>query len=131
MSDWRLPYTAALQGGDPNPIVAQFADDITIRVAVHDAPMRGSETARFLFGVLGEELGPIRPTGEIIEGTHAVVLFETTIGDHVAQGLNVLDTDANGRIRDLTVFFRPLDALAAIAEVVGARMQAQFGPPPS
>ena len=130
MSSWRLDYTAALAALDPDRIVAALADDVVIRVAVHDAPMRGRDTARFLFGVLAEELGSLTPSREIIEAPRAVVLFDATIRDRAAQGLNVLELDASGLVRDLTVFFRPLASLAAIAEVVGARMEAQFGPPP-
>ena len=127
---WRLNYTTALARGDTDDIVAALADDVVIRVAVHDAPMHGRDIARFLFGVLSEELGPLRPSGEIIEQPRAVVLFDTTIGGRPAQGLNVVELDDAGLIGDLTVFFRPLDALLAIAEAVGARMQAHFGPPP-
>ena len=130
MHSWRLDYTAALERWDTERIVAALAEDVVIRVAVHDAPMRGKETARFLFGILSEELGPLRASGEIIEDARAVVLFETTIGERPAQGLNVVELDDDGRIRDLTVFFRPLDALAAIAAAVGTRMEAEFGPPP-
>jgi hypothetical protein len=130
MNTWRLPYTSALAANDPDRIVEHFAEHIVIHVAVHDTPMHGEPIARFLFGVLADELGPLRPTREIVEQRHAVVSFETTIADRAAQGLNVLDIDADGRIRELTVFFRPLDALAAIADAVGARMQARFGPPP-
>ena len=130
MSGPRLDYTAALERWDAERIVATLADDVVIRVAVHDAPMRGKDIARFLFGVLAEELGPLRPSGEIVEGTRAVVLFDTTIGERRAQGLNVIELDDSGRIRELTVFFRPLESLAAIAEAVGRRMQAEFGPRP-
>ena len=130
MSAWRLDYTAALERWDTESIVGALADDVVLRVAVHDAPMRGNDTPRFLFSVLAEELGPLHPSAEIIEAPRAVVLFETTIGDQAAQGLNVIDLDDAGRIRELTVFFRPLASLAAIAEAVGKRMEAQFGPPP-
>ena len=130
MSSSRLPYTAALQAWDTDAIVAALRDDVVIHVAVHDAPMRGDGIARFLFGVLSEELAPPRATGEIIEDRRAVVLFETEIDEHAAQGLNVLDFDDQGRIRELTVFFRPLESLQRIADVVGGRMAAQFGPPP-
>jgi len=130
MSSWRLDYTSALESWDANRIVAALADDVVIHVAVHDAPMTGRDVAGFLFGVLAGELAPPRATAEIVEGAAAVVLFETGIGEQAAQGLNVIAFDGAGAIRELTVFFRPLEALQAIAEVVGARMAAQFGPPP-
>ena len=126
----RLAYTAALERWSADGLAALLAEDVVIRVAVHDAPMRGRPVARFLFGVLVEELRPPVVTGEITEGQRAVVLFETRIGDVGAQGLNVLELENGGTVRDLTVFFRPLPALQRIAEVVGARMAERFGPAP-
>jgi hypothetical protein len=130
MTTWRLAYTTALERLDADRIADALAEDVVIRVAVHDAPMHGKETARFLFGILGEELGAIQPHEELIEGPRAVVLFETSIGAVPAQGLNVLRVDEGGAIHDLTVFFRPLEALQHIADVIGPRMAARFGPAP-
>ena len=126
MSDLRLDYSRALSSLDVESIVAPMADDVTIRVAVHDEPMQGKETARFLFGVLKEELGSMSVTAEIVEGHRAVILFETELRGTPAQGLNVIET-AGDRICDLTVFFRPLPALQLVAEVIGARMAERFG----
>ncbi|MDQ3893835.1 MAG: hypothetical protein M3292_04095 [Actinomycetota bacterium] len=126
----RLSYTDALEAWDTSGILDAFADDVVIHVAVHDAPMRGKDVADFLFGVLREELGEMNVTDEILEDDKAVVLFETSIDDTSAQGLNVIRLDRSGAIRELTVFFRPLAALSRIAEVVGARMAERFGPPP-
>ena len=75
MSDLRLEYSKALTSLDVDGIVRMLADDVTIRVAVHDEAMHGAETARFLFGVLSKELGHIDVTGEIVEGDRAVILF--------------------------------------------------------
>ncbi len=127
----RLSYSDALEAWDVAGIVGALADDVVIRVAVHDAPMRGRDVAEFLFGVLREELGAMRVTDEIAEGDKAVVLFETSIDGLDAQGLNVVQLGSGGEIRELTVFFRPLAALSRIAEVVGARMAQRFGPPPA
>ncbi len=63
--------------------------------------------------------------------TAQLCFFETSIQDLAAQGLNVIRMDESGRIRELTVFFRPLATLARISEVVGARMAAEFVPPPA
>ncbi|MDQ4072224.1 MAG: hypothetical protein M3088_05040 [Actinomycetota bacterium] len=130
MTDLRLPYSRALASWDHDGLMSALADEVVIRVAVHDAPMEGKQVADFLFGVLSEELGAVTVTEEIVEASKAVVLFETSIQDQKAQGLNVLHFDDSGTIADLTVFFRPLASLSLIAEVIGARMAAQFGPPP-
>jgi hypothetical protein len=129
MPEHRLTWTRALEGWDHEALLSALADDVVIRVAVHDEPMHGRAVADFLFGVLREELAPPRITDEIVEGGSAVVLFETEVDGLGAQGLNVLRFGDDGRVGDLTVFFRPLETLARIGEVVGQRMQAQFGPP--
>ncbi len=130
MTGRRLPYTVALETWNSEAIVDQLADDVTIRVAAHDAPMHGRDIARFLFDVLGEELSPPVVTGEIAEDALAVVLFKTSIRGTPAEGVNVIRVAETGRIAELTVFFRPLPALAVIAEVVGGRMAERFDPPP-
>ncbi len=130
MNRWRLTYTSALERWDRDVILKALTEDVVIHVAVHDAPMAGTDIAHFLFGVLAEELGPVQITDEIIEARKAVVLFETSIGDLDAQGLNVITLDPAGAITELTVFFRPLESLQRIADVIGARMAARFGPPP-
>ncbi len=130
MTARRLPYASALEAWDTGAILNALADEIVIYVAVHDAPLRGKDVAGFLFAVLQEELGQNKITDEIIEGDRAVVLFETSIGDTGAQGLNVIRLDKEGAIAELTVFFRPLAALSVIAEVIGARMAQRFGPMP-
>ena len=129
MPQHRLTWSRALETWDHEALLSALDDDVVIRVAVHDEPMNGRSVADFLFGVLREELAPPQITDEIVEGGCAVVLFETEIDGARAQGLNVLRFGDDGRVRDLTVFFRPLESLARIGEVVGQRMQAQFGPP--
>ena len=130
MTAWRLSYVGALARWDTSAIVDALDDDVLIHVAVHDQPMRGNEIAEFLFGVLAEELGDVTVTDEILEADKAVILFETSIGQQTAQGLNVVRLNEAGLIRELTVFFRPLAALTLIAEVVGGRMAERFGSPP-
>jgi hypothetical protein len=67
----RTRYSKALGAFNQAAILASLSDDVTIRVAVHDEPLRGMDTASFLFGVLTQELTPFELTGEIIEGTRA------------------------------------------------------------
>lgn len=69
MADLRLAYSRALDELDPQSILACFADDIVITVAVHDAPMVGTDGARFLFAALSEELRDFHVTKELIEAT--------------------------------------------------------------
>ena len=123
----RLRYTNALASWDHDELMGSMADDVVIRVAVHDQVMQGRQTADFLFGVLREELDQLLITDEIAEDDKGVVLFDTSLRGQPAQGLNVLHLDEAGLVRDLTVFFRPLRSLQLVAEVIGGRMAERFG----
>jgi hypothetical protein len=124
----RTAYSRALATFDPASIVALLSDDVVIRVAVHDEPLRGKDTAAFLFGVLTQELTPFKLVEEIVEGERSVVLFETSLRGEHAHGLNVIAHQPDGPVGELTVFFRPLVALQLIAEVIGSHMEQRFGP---
>lgn len=126
----RLPWSQALDSLEPDRMVDQLREDVVIKVAVHDEPMRGRDVARFLFGVLAEELEYMSVTEEIVEGDRSVVLFETALDGVTAQGLNVVKADDSGLVNDLTIFFRPLVALERVSSVIGARMEEHFGPQP-
>lgn len=124
----RTAYSQALAGFDQASIVASLSDDVTIRVAVHDEPLRGKDAAAFLFGVLTQELTPFKLVDEIVEEEKSVVLFETSLRGEQAHGLNVVAYQPDGLVGELTVFFRPLVALRLIAEVIGSHMEQRFGP---
>jgi hypothetical protein len=124
----RTAYSRALAKFDAEAIVAALRDDVTIRVAVHDEPLQGKETAAFLFGVLTQELAPFELVEEIVEGEKSVVLFETSLRGERAHGLNIVVYRPDGLVGELTVFFRPLAALRLISEVIGSHMQRRFGP---
>jgi len=127
----RLPYARALARLDAEAIVSALRDDVTMHVAVHDAPLRGIDVARYLFGVLRETLEDMRVEDEIVSGERAVVTFQTTVGGVRAHGLNLLRLDADGRVYELIVFFRPLKALQRVADLVTPRMAARYGSLPN
>jgi hypothetical protein len=130
MVSGRTSYSQALAAFDQAAILASLSDEVTIQVAVHDEPLRGKDTAAFLFGVLTEELTPFELTEEIVEGDNSVVLFETSLRGRRAHGLNVVMYQPDGLVRELTVFFRPLAAMQLVADVIGGHMAQRFGTPP-
>jgi hypothetical protein len=130
MVSGRTSYSQALAAFDQAAILGSLSDQVTIRVAVHDEPLRGKDTAKFLFGVLIQELTPFVLTEEIVEGDTSVVLFDTSLRGQRAHGLNVVRYQPDGMVAELTVFFRPLAAMQLVADVIGGHMAQRFGTPP-
>ncbi len=115
----------ALASADAHAAVQTMAQDVTLRVAVHDAPFEGRAAAdQILTAVLDGALHDIEAV-ETIEGSDAAVwLFTAGVAGYPdrADGLLVSRLDGSGLISDLTVFLRPLAALAALAEEMGHRL---------
>jgi hypothetical protein len=130
MVSGRTSYSRARAPLVQAAILASLSDEVTIRVAVHDEPLRGKDTAGFLFGVLIQELTPFELTDEIVEGDKNVILFETSLRGQCAHGLNVVKYQPDGLVTELTVFFRPLAAMQLVADVIGGHMAQRFGTPP-
>jgi hypothetical protein len=112
----------ALEAADAAAVVGIMADDVTLRVAVHDEAFEGLPAATQILGaVLDGVLHDIEVTETIDGHDAAVVMFGTQVAEHPgrADGLLVVRSDGDGRISDLTVFLRPLAALQAPADEMG------------
>lgn len=119
-----------LEAEDAAAVVSTMAEDVTLRVAVHDEPFGGlGATTQILGTVLDGVLHDIEVT-ETIEGADAAfVLFTARVAAHpgTADGLLVVRTAGGERISDVTVFLRPLACLQALADEMGRRLR---GPGP-
>lgn len=116
----------ALEAADAAAVIETMADDVTLRVAVHDEPFHGLPAARHILGAVFD--GVLHDV-EVVEtvggdGSAAVLMFRTQVAAHPdrADGLLVVRGDREGRIADLTVFLRPLAALQVLAEEMGRRL---------
>lgn len=112
-------------------VIATLAEDVTLRVAVHDQPFAGSAAAgQILETVLDGVLHDIA-VEETIEGGRdaAALLFTARVAGRAgrADGLLVVRPADGSAVTDLTVFLRPLGALQELAAEMGRRLG---GPPP-
>ena len=127
----------ALEAADAAALIATLADDVTLRVAVHDVPFEGRGAASH---ILGAVLDGVLHHIEVVEtidhpgdgdgdGGTAVLMFRARVASRpgTADGLLVVRPDPSARIADLTVFLRPLSALQALDEEMGRRLD---GPRP-
>ena len=68
-------------------------------------------------------------TDALVDGPAAALVFQVTVAGYPSEveGVNVVRFDDEGRVRESTVFVRPLAALNVLAREMGRRM----GPPPA
>ena len=104
--------------------VALLADDVVFRSPAVFKPYEGQETVatilRTVFGVFED----FRYTDELAGDDAHGLVFEARVGDRSLQGIDLLRTDADGRIAEFTVMIRPASGLIAVAERMGPALQA-------
>ncbi|MDQ2631068.1 MAG: nuclear transport factor 2 family protein, partial [Actinomycetota bacterium] len=66
-------------------------------------------------------------TDELAEGNTVCLRFKATVGERELEGIDFLELDDDGRVRELTVFMRPFSALNAFNEQMKARLEAFEG----
>ena len=117
-------FRAAVERRDIDAAVALLADDAVFNSPAVFKPYEGRAAVetilRTAFGIFED----FRYTDELAgEDAHGLV-FEARVGDRTLQGLDLIRTDADGRIADFTVMVRPASGLMALAERMGPALEA-------
>jgi hypothetical protein len=138
IEDWHRNLRGELPGG----LDALLADDVVFYSPIVFTPQRGKAITKLYltaasrtFGGGREEGGKARAVGsqfkyakEILSGNHAVLEFETLVDGKYVNGIDMITCNDEGRIVELKVMIRPLQAvnlmhrqMAAMLEKLGPR----------
>jgi SnoaL-like domain len=102
---------------------ALIAEDAVFRSPAVHTPQEGRDTVvgylTAAFAVLGPELTYER---EWLADDSAVLQFRTIVGGLDVSGVDIITWDADGQIIDFTVMIRPVKALNAVIEHMGAEL---------
>lgn len=120
------PFRQAVESGDIDAVVALLAEDVVFRSPVVFTPYQGSEAVgqilRAVFRVF-QDFRYAREIGAPDAPDHALI-FEARVGDFQLEGVDLLHTTPDGKVDELAVMVRPLKAVIALAEAMGAELAA-------
>jgi hypothetical protein len=117
-----IPFRTAVEAGDLDAAIATLAPDIVLHSPVTFHPFRGKEPVGALFSILFRSFQDFRYVAEF-EGEEGTVLrFRTRVGDREVEGIDMIHTNADGLIDDFTVMVRPLSAVLALRDSIGAQL---------
>jgi hypothetical protein len=123
-----MSFRSAVENRDPAAMEAALHPDVVFRSPAVFKPYVGREAVMRVVRHVLEVFDDFRYTDELPgDGTH-VLIFEATAGDKQVQGLDLLRLDADGLVTELVVMIRPLSGLIALAQEMGARLEASDGP---
>jgi hypothetical protein len=124
------PFRSAVESQDLDAIIATLQPNVVFHSPIVFRPFRGREDVGTLLGILSETFVNFRYTDELRDGLTTALIFEAEVGDRQVQGIDLLRDAVDGSgIEDFTVMARPLTAINALVEVIGAKLQvAGVGP---
>ena len=116
-----LPLRSGVEAGDLAAVVDAFAPDAVVHSPITDTlTFTGHEQIGAVFRVILDVFKDLHYTDEVRSGDSAVLVASAHVDGTDIELADHMRLDENGKISELTVFFRPLPAIAVSARAIGA-----------
>jgi len=115
-------FRAAVEAGDLDAALAQFADDVLFNSPVVFRQYQGKEALRPVLMAVFHLFQNFRYTAEYAGPDGHVLEFAAEVGGRDLQGVDILrgGADPEGPLTELTVLIRPYSAATALKEQMAA-----------
>ena len=118
-------FRDAIEAADLEAAVACLSPDVVLHSPVTFKPFVGREAVAALFAILLKTFENFRYEHEFHgEDGSTVLHFRTRVGDREVEGIDMIRPGADGLIEDFTVMVRPLSAVTALRDAIGAQLGA-------
>ncbi|MGW7573096.1 nuclear transport factor 2 family protein [Streptomyces sp. NPDC054765] len=123
-------FKAAVEARELDALEGLFTEDVRLYSPVKFTPFEGRPMVLGLFGVLLRTFKDFRYVGELAgsaetaageDGGSAdstILVFRATVNGKQIHGIDLLQCDEAGRIKEFTVMVRPQSAVQALGEAV-------------
>jgi hypothetical protein len=115
-------FRAAAEAKDFSAIDELFAEDVTFKSPVVFKPYEGRDAVAMLLGAVVQVFEDFRYTDQTETGDAAALAFSARVGDRDLDGIDFLRFDTDGRIRELSVYVRPMSGVNALAEAMKRKL---------
>lgn len=119
------PLRQAVEARDIDAIIDTFAADVVLHSPLISVPFEGREEVGFVFRTLADEVlfaDDFRYTAELAEEDSVMLAFKGSVNGTAVEGVDLMKVDGEGKIREITVFLRPLPGTTAIAKFLAPRL---------
>lgn len=115
-------FRRAAESKDFSAVHELFAEDVTFKSPVVYKPYEGREAVATLLGAVVRVFEDFRYTDQVETGDVAALCFTARVGDRELDGIDLLRFDAEGRVREMAVYVRPMSGVNALAEAMAAQL---------
>jgi hypothetical protein len=114
-------FRIAVENKDFAALEATLSPDVVFRSPVVFAPYEGREAVAGLLRVVGQVLAPrLTYQWQVREGDRETLGFRSVVSEREVEGVDLIRYGDDGLVAELVVMMRPLSALAAMRDAVGA-----------
>jgi hypothetical protein len=116
-------------GGDPALLSALIAEDCVFHSPVVHTPQVGKPVVMAYLLAAAKVLGndAFHYVRELVDGDEVMLEFATELDGISVNGVDIMRFDADGQISDFKVMVRPLKAINAVWQMMGAQLAAAKG----
>jgi hypothetical protein len=115
-------FRAAAESKDFSAIEELFADDVEFKSPVVFKPYQGREAVGMLLGAVVQVFEDFRYTDQTETDGTATLAFTARVGEREVEGIDLLRFDAEGRIREMAVYVRPMSGVHALADAMKRKL---------
>ena len=118
------PFRKAAESKDFSAFEEIFAEDITFRSPAVFKPYEGRGSVAMLLTAVAGVFEDFRYTDQVETGDTAMLAFSASVGNRELDGIDLLRFDGEGKVREMSVYIRPLSGLNALAEAMQRKLEA-------
>ncbi len=115
------PFAAAIKGRDQTALVETLASDVVLHSAVTLETFKGRETVGKVYASVIDSFEQLEIVDEFSDGDAYVFFWRGRIEGRFVDGADRFRMDRSGRVREITVFARPLSGVSTFLTAIGGR----------
>jgi hypothetical protein len=116
------PFTSALGAREADALIATLAPDVVLHSAVTTAPFEGREVVADTYRSVIESFEEIRVVDEFESGDTHAFFWEGRIEGRYVAGADLFRLNADGQVREVAIFGRPMSGVATFVTGIGFRL---------
>ncbi len=116
------PFRLAAEAKDLEAAKATLREDVVLHSPILFRGFEGREIVTQVLTHVAATLEDFRYLDELADERTVVLRFKARVGDRELEGIDFLELDERGLVKELTVFMRPMSALTAFNEEMAARL---------
>ena len=116
------PFRLAAEAKDLERMKEALREDVVLHSPILFRGFEGRETVIAVLTHVIATLEDFAYTDELADDGTVVLRFKARVEDRELEGIDFLELDDKGRVRELTVFMRPLSAVTRFNERMSERL---------